>query len=198
VTEVSEAAGSKTLQTDEELVQLILAGEVDVFALLYERFYSRAYRLAYGMTGAHDAAEDVTQEIFARAYQKLAMFGGQSSFSTWFYRLAFNRCLNFRKSDARHQGEGLGSLERVSLESISNQVENDLLHSQIRAQIQKAILSLKPKFRMVIILRDIEGLSYEEIAEQKSCSVGTLATQLKRARRLLAGKLEHLRGTFQP
>lgn len=98
---VGEALIPIEARTDEKLVSLVLTGEADVFAHVYERYYSRTYRLVYGMTGRHETAEDLTREIFIRAYQKLALFAGQSSFATWFYRLAFNHCLNRCKSAPR-------------------------------------------------------------------------------------------------
>jgi RNA polymerase sigma-70 factor (ECF subfamily) len=193
---MTEALSPYAGDTDEKLARRFLVGQVEVFAHLYERYYGRAYRLAYGMTGNHEAAEDLTQEVFIRTYQKLALFSEQSSFSTWFYRLAFNHCLNYCKSGRNRAGETTDKVEPIALNRELKQVEKNILQEQIQSQIHKALFSLKPKFRMIIILRDIEGLSYGEIAERMNCSVGTLGAQLKRARHLLAKKLEHLRGNF--
>ncbi len=101
--DTSKAFGPYETRTDEELVQLIVTGQPEVFAELYERYYSRVYRLAYGMTGRHDSAEDLAQEVFIRAYQKIGLFSGQSSYSTWFYRLALNHCLNHCRSARRRK-----------------------------------------------------------------------------------------------
>lgn len=182
--------------SDEELVRLVRADKPEVFAYLYQRYYSRVYRLAYGMLGRHEAADDLTQEVFLRAYQKLESFKGESSFATWFYRLAANCCLNFsekrRKKDQRESEEITATVPFNS----DNSMERNLLQREAQEQIQRALLSLKPRFRLLVILKDIEGLSYDEIAERLNCSTGTLASQLKRARHLLARKLEHLRGAF--
>ena len=84
---MGEAPESRAANTDEDLVRLVIAGERDLFAPLYERYYWRVFRMAYGMTGNHGSAEDLTQEIFMRTYQRLKDFRGQSAFSTWLYRV---------------------------------------------------------------------------------------------------------------
>lgn len=181
--------------SDEELVALALAGQEEVFAIIYERYYYRAYRLAYGMTGRHEDAEDLTQEVFIRSFQRLGQFEGRSKFSTWFYRLTVNHCLNHRGA---RRDEFQMETEEVEppVSGSLGQMERLLLQKQVQAQIYRALFSLKPKYRIIVILKDIEGLSYKEIAEQVGCSTGTLGTRLKRARKLLARKLEHLKGAF--
>jgi len=186
-------------RTDEELVDLVLAGQGEVFAQLYERYYLRAYRLAYGMTGQREAAEDLTQEIFLRAYQKLGQFKGQSRFATWFYRLTVNRCLQHRQRAQKSIEEAVEDLERAmpsQRDELVREAETALFQQQAQALIHKALLSLKPDLRMAVILRSLEGLSYEEIAERMNCSVGTVGTRLHRAHKLLAQKLANLRGTY--
>lgn len=187
-----ESADRDATGTDEELVSLVIAGQVEVFALLYERFHPRVYRMAYGMTGQHHAAEDLAQDVFVRAYQKLKLFSGQSSFSTWFYRLALNHCLNHCKSERKRYRVQTTELDQLPSAWQPKQMEDRILRDEIQMQVHRALLSLKPKMRMIVILRDIEGLSYQEIATRMDCPMGTLAVQLKRARRLLARKLEHL------
>lgn len=196
VNDTSKAFGPYETRTDEELVQLIVTGQPEVFAELYERYYSRVYRLAYGMTGRHDSAEDLAQEVFIRAYQKIGLFSEQSSYSTWFYRLALNHCLNHCRSARRRKQAETGDLEQPALTAALKQMEKRVLQKEMQDQIHRALFSLKPKYRLIVILRDIENLSYEEIAERVNCSTGTLASQLKRARKILARKLEHLKGAF--
>ena len=183
-------------RTDEELVEVALAGHAEGFRELYDRFYSRTYRLAYGMTGRHDLAEDLTQEIFMRAYEKLDKYEGKSSFATWFYRLAVNCSLNSRKRARTDLHEIPESLDALPLARTYKLAETSVLRQQVQAQINRALLSLKPKMRLIVILKDIEGLNIGEIAERLNCSKGTVASRLFRARDLLARKLEHLRNTF--
>ena len=153
--------------------------------------------MAYGMTGNHGSAEDLTQEIFMRAYQRLKDFGGQSAFSTWLYRVAVNHSLNYRR---KHQVEGLeestGEADPPPIVDGAMSAETGVMRQQMTAQVHRALLGLKPKLRMIVILKDIEGLSYEEIARRTNCSTGTVASRLNRSRKLLARQLEHLRGNY--
>ncbi len=181
---------------DEELVEMIVAGQGEVFSLIYNRYYSRVYRMAYAMTGSHHSAEDMAQEVFMRAYQKITLFGGKSKFSTWLYRLAHNHCLNHCKREHVQDNMQFDEMRSSPLNTSFESAESRLLQTQVQSEIQKALLSLKPEVRLIIILRDIEGLTYAEICEQLNCSTGTLAAQLNRARKLIARKLEHLRGTI--
>ena len=193
---MSEARSPFVDQPDEELVRLVLAGEVEVFAHLYHRYYARVYRLAYGMLGQHEAAEDLTQEVFIRVYRKMELFGGQAKFSTWLYRLASNHALNYCESKQKIARRETSEENHLPVPSRTDQMEKKVYQKEVQEQIHKALFTLKPKYRLLIILKDIEGLSYEEIAEQVNCSTGTLAAQLKRARNLLGKKLAHLRGAF--
>ncbi len=183
-------------RTDEELVAETLAGRIEVFQELYDRFYARAYRLAYGMTGRYELAEDLTQEIFLRAYQKLGKYDRKSSFATWFYRLAVNSSLNYRKREMKDTLNTTEFHEQLPMAGASKVMETSILRQQIQGQINRALLSLKPKLRVIVILKDIEGLQISDIAERLNCSKGTVASRLFRARDLLARKLEHLRNTL--
>jgi RNA polymerase sigma-70 factor (ECF subfamily) len=181
-------------RTDEDLARLAAGGQVEVFAQIYERYYARTYRLAYGMTGARSAAEELTQEIFIRAYQRLHQFAGAARFSTWFYRLAVNCALNFRARRERNEPEREDDAQ-INLLPANECVEGTMLQLQLQREVRRALLSLKPELRVVVILKDIEGLSYEEIAARTGCASGTIASRLNRARALLARKLAHLKGT---
>lgn len=193
---MGEEPESGPANTDEDLVRLVIAGERDLFAPIYERYYWRVFRMSYGMTGNHGSAEDLTQEIFMRAYQRLKEFRGQSAFSTWLYRVAVNHSLNYRR---KHQDEtreeSTGETDPLAIAAEST-AEAGAMREQAAAQVHRALLALKPKLRMIVILKDIEGLSYEEIAQRTDCSTGTVASRLNRSRKLLARKLEHLRGAY--
>jgi RNA polymerase sigma-70 factor (ECF subfamily) len=190
----NKAAYLEDSWTDEELVEFVLAGQDEVFARLYERYYARTHRVAYVMTGTREGAENLTQEVFMLAYQKLRQFGGRSSFSTWFYRLTVNCCLSHRKRERKSLGWRTDDFESLELPRFDENAEGEILRQQIQRHVHTALLSLKPKLRMVVILKDVEELSYEQIAERMGCSTGTVGTWLNRARKLLARKLEGLRG----
>ncbi len=198
VSTLEQATYVSDFVTDEELIELVMAGQGKVFARLYERYHLRAYRLAWGMTGQREAAEDLTQEIFLRAYQKLEQFRGEAIFATWFYRLAVNCCLQYRHRARKNLSESIEEAELIRLldrhETSAHVTEATVLQQETRAIIQKALLSLKPDLRMVVILRNLEELSYDEIAVRMNCSIGTVGTWLHRAHKLLAVKLASLRG----
>jgi RNA polymerase sigma-70 factor (ECF subfamily) len=160
---------------DELIVARVCAGEDTLFAVLYQRYRAKTFALAYGMTGQREQADDLTQDIFLRVYQRLNTFQGHAKFSTWFYRISLNCCLNY----CRH--------ERSSTRLTSTAETTPPM-------LKMALLSLKPQLRMLLILKEIEGLSYDEIAERLECSTGTIASRLSRARQLLARKLESLKG----
>lgn len=192
---LNDATQAESLINDSELVRLASAGDRAAFAQIYERFYARAFRLAYSMTGNRAAAEDLTQEIFMRVFQRLENFGGQSSFATWFYRLAVNHSLNYRRKE-RFSVQDNHSDKLEFLANPSPQIESVVLQNQLKDEIHGALLELSNDMRMVIILKDIEGLNYDEIAERMSCSQGTVASRLNRARKQLAQKLKHLKGAY--
>lgn len=199
LTQTLEVFDGEEVTEDEQLVARIRAGESPLFAEIYHRFFARTFALAYGMTGRREQAEDLTQEIFLRAYERLGSFNGRASFATWFYRLAVNHCLNCCRRERKYQGgeadpDDAQNLLRVS--GAEDQIAAGLMRQHVQAQVRQALLTLKPEWRVLLVLKEIEGLSYEEIAERLDCSTGTVASGLSRARRLLARKLENLKGTI--
>jgi RNA polymerase sigma-70 factor (ECF subfamily) len=183
---------------DEMIVARVCAGEDTLFALLYQRYRAKTFALAYGMTGQREQADDLTQDIFLRVYQRLSTFQGHAKFSTWFYRISLNCCLNYCRRE-RSSSTRLTSATEVAAPMLvevrrTEEAHEALLRQEIQQQIKLALLSLKPQLRMLLILKEIEGLSYDEIAERLECSTGTVASRLNRARQLLARKLESLKG----
>ena len=182
---------------DESIVARISAGDRRLFGLLYQRYRARIAALAFGMTGQREEAEDLTQEIFLRVYQRLGTFQGQAKFATWFYRIALNHCLNHCRNERRRQQRTKPDREQavmlVELRAVEP-ADATLLRKEIQQSIRSALLSLRPEIRVVLLLKEIEGLSYQEIAERLDWSSGTVASRLNRGRKLLARKLENLKG----
>jgi RNA polymerase sigma-70 factor, ECF subfamily len=199
LTQTAEALDYEIEGEDEHLVARIRAGDRALFAQLYHRYYKRTFALAFGMTARREEADDVTQEIFMRAYERLDTYRGGSSFATWFYRLAVNHCLNYCRRQRKYRAalvnvddaEGSPFIQTAGAESY---MADHLLQRQLQVQVQQALLSLKPEMRVLIVMKEMEGLSYEEIGERLGCSTGTVASRLSRARSLLARKLENLKG----
>lgn len=181
------------ISLSEQLVRACLDGDSEAQRKLYECYKAKVYSLAIYLTGSVEMSEDLTQEIFLKIFRDLDSFRFDCDFGTWLYRLSVNTCLNaLRRRRSRHETcieEIIGTTAEMDKNKTQEQQQDDRL---IQKSIQKAILSLKPRLRTVVVLRYIENLSYKEIAEVLSCSAGTVAARLNRAHRLLERKL-HIR-----
>ncbi len=176
---------------EAELLTRSQRGDLEAFAALVRRYQDRAYRLAYQFLMNHDDALDIAQEAFARAYKALPRFRGRSSFYTWLYRIVINLALDL----LRDRGSR-GKMPIEELESIFQRVAPIPDPSQIMearefsSQIQKALAKLPLPQRTVVILKDLEGLSYQEIAQSVGCSMGTVMSRLHYGRKRLRELLE--------
>ncbi|MBI5640271.1 MAG: sigma-70 family RNA polymerase sigma factor [Nitrospirae bacterium] len=175
-----------TTQSDDlHLIERFKDGDNSAFEELILKYQDRIYNLCRHMLGnAHDA-EDMAQDSFIKAYQNLKRFRPEASFYTWLYRIAVNTCLDFKKrpffeSLFRTSDKG----EEFVLEPISEgpSPEKELETRQMMHALQKGLAQLSPKFRTVLILREMEGFSYEEIAEVLDLSTGTVKSRISRAR----------------
>ena len=175
---------------DAELVASARAGNSDAFATLVGRYEQRIARLVRGMVPESDT-EDVTQEAFLKAYSKLDNFDGRSSFYTWLFRIASNTAMDWRKKE-RHRRhaplpEGPEGEDRVP--SSDAGPDTAAMRRELAARIDAAIEGLPDKYHEILVLREIEGLSYEEISERLGMSKGTVESRLFRARERLREKL---------
>ena len=139
------------------------------------------------------AASDVTQQIFLKLFTNISQFRGDSEFSTWLYRLAVNACMDAAR---RRKSEPV-ALDPSRLETFAAQgsPEDDYARAQMANAIRAAVSALPPKFRMAVLLRYFEDLSYEQMAKALHCSMGTVASRLSRGHRMLAERLKNLVGT---
>jgi RNA polymerase sigma-70 factor (ECF subfamily) len=174
----------------EQLIRACQEGSLEAQRELYECYKAKVYSLAVYLTGNAEMARDLTQEIFLKVFRDLHSFRFESSFNSWLYRLATNTCLNALRSRRTRREvcieEVLGTPAEIDA---SCQLEQQQADRSIQRAVWKAILSLKPSLRAVVVLRYIENLSYVEISEALSCSPGTVAARLNRAHRLLERKL---------
>jgi RNA polymerase sigma-70 factor (ECF subfamily) len=180
----------------EQLVRACQDGSLEAQRELYECYKAKVYSLAIYLTGDAEMARDLTQEIFLKVFRDLRAFRFESSINSWLYRLATNSCLNALRSRRTRREvdieEVLGTPAEIDAGS---QLEQQQVDHSIQREVRKAILSLKPPLRAVVVLRYIENLSYGEIAEALSLSPGTVAARLNRAHRLLERKLHSLQRT---
>ena len=187
---------------DFELIRSFQSGEKTAFDQLVIRHKDRIFNLCYRMLGDYNEANDYAQETFIKAFKSLKGFRFESSFSTWLYRIAVNNCKNRLSSlEKRYQGKMI-SIETPKYTGENNPVleirddsespANGLERKEKAVLIQTAINSLPAEQKMVIILRDIEGRSYEEIAETTGLALGTVKSRLARGRMELKNKLRKI------
>lgn len=191
---------SKSL--DELLVERAKRGDVEAFEQLISQHERTVYNIAYRLTGNHEDANDVAQEAFLRAFSSLPDFRGDSSFATWLYRIVNNACLDELRRRKRQRVTSLD--ESVTLEDgeLSRQIadtsdgpEEALERVEIQRAVQESIQSLDEEYRIVLVMRDIQGYSYNEIAEALGLNLGTVKSRINRARNALKeifGNLELL------
>ena len=182
-------------------VQEEVSSEADLtFDELFERYSSMVYHLIYRIMGDREEALDVSQEVFLTIYRKLSSFRGESSLKTWIYRIALNRASNRCRWWNRLRRRGSVSLdehlsdERVhslseTLKSGGRSPEESLMAEEERAEIERSLLRLPVQQRVAVVMRDIEGLSYEEIAESMQVSLGTVKSRIARGREELKRRL---------
>lgn len=181
---------------DQYLVERCKHDDLDAYEVLVERYRNRILNYVARFSGAADA-EDLTQEVFIRAYLAIRKFRGQSSFQTWLYRIANNVCVDSYRRRCRDRtaysldeskDTGEGEVER-EIPDWSADPEGVAQSRELQALVQKTLLTLSEKLRSVIILHDLEGLSYEEIAETLQIPIGTVKSRLFNARLELREKL---------
>jgi RNA polymerase sigma-70 factor (ECF subfamily) len=177
---------------DERVIKDCQQGDREAFRLLFEAYKDRVFSVAvYSFHGDRTAAADVTQQIFLKLMTSIGQFRGESQFSTWLHRLVVNTCIDEQRRRKHH----LGFSEAVGLRPTGEPKppERRYERKELADSVKSAISELKPKFRMPVLLKYVEGLSYEEIADALGCSKGTVASRLNRGHKELARRLAHLR-----
>lgn len=182
--------------TEQELVQAARSGDQGAFGKLVEQHYTMVYNLALRMVGNPEDAADLTQEAFLNAWRGLSKFGGQSSFSTWLYRLASNACIDFLRREKRRSALSI-TLEDEDDEDRQADFpddrwspERELERKELRQALQDGLAALSPEHREVLLLRETEGLSYQEIAQCLDLEEGTVKSRIARARLALKDYLQ--------
>ncbi len=170
-------------------------GDREAFRLLFEAYKDRVFSIACYSLGDKTAADDITQQIFVKLFTRIGQFRGDSEFTTWLYRLVINACLDERRRQRRLLP--VAEFLPMSKAAYRKSPEPGYERREIAGSVREAIGGLKPKMRLPILLKYIEGLSYEEIAAVLGCSKGTVASRLNRAHKALAKKLGHLRGELE-
>jgi RNA polymerase sigma-70 factor (ECF subfamily) len=184
--------------SDQQLVERVQAGDKAAFDLLVRKYQHRVLKLVSRFVSDAAEAEDVAQEAFLKAYRALASFRGDSAFYTWLYRIAINTAKNALVSNRRRPVDfDLDLQDPEQYDRHARLKEGDtpegvLLTEEIRNVVERAMEQLPEDLRTAIILRELEGLSYEEIAEAMDCPVGTVRSRIFRAREAIDRKLKPL------
>lgn len=191
-------ASRETQIEDLRCVAATRDGRPDAFGDIVRRYQDRIFNVIYRLLGDYQEAKDATQQTFLKAYTSLDRFMGNSSFYTWLYRIGVNTALDERKKRARNPHVSSDSLplsptedsRRPHASSGSGGPVEQVLSRERQLAVATAIASLDETHRGVLVLRDIEGMAYEEIAEVLSCPRGTVKSRLHRARLMLKDKLK--------
>lgn len=190
---------------DRVLVERAQRGDARAFEMLVVKYQRRIERLISRMVRDADLVQDVAQESFIRAYRALPQFRGESAFYTWLYRIAVNTAKKALVEMKRDPVLTESSRSRVAEDDETYRVDNELsdgetpeallASKEIAATVNAAIDALSEELRQAITLREIEGLSYEEIADVMNCPIGTVRSRIFRAREAIASRLRPLLGT---
>ncbi|OGV66270.1 MAG: hypothetical protein A2283_12125 [Lentisphaerae bacterium RIFOXYA12_FULL_48_11] len=183
----------------DELVKRAQDGNMEAFDELVQSFQVPIYNLALRMLNNTSDASDLTQEIFVKMYRSIAGFQGKSKFSTWLFMLAINTCRSGMRKLGRISSMEVGRLDQETVtdegairhEPVDSGDHPDriLERKELASKVKEVIARLDEEFRLVVILRDVECLAYEEIAQVLDCSIGTVKSRLARARMKLKDKL---------
>lgn len=184
-------------RSDRELVRECRRGDKEAFKELVERYQRKVVAVAVGMVHNRDDAIEIAQETFVKAFENLDKFKGESSFYTWLYRIVVNRAIDFQRRERRHPTVGLEDragggegYEDILREERSDDPYQQTQAHEIGDRVTAAINELTPDHKAVILLREVEGLSYEEISRVMQCSKGTVMSRLHYARKKLQKKLK--------
>jgi RNA polymerase sigma-70 factor, ECF subfamily len=177
-------------QTD--LIAECRRGSRDAMHALFTAHQRRVYSIAVNFFGGDaDKAADVTQQVFLKLFTKMN-FRGDAEFTTWLYRMTLNACIDETRKARRLFG--LTDWFTAAEPEVRTSLDERIRSSEIAREVQMVLGSLKPKYRIPLLLKYVEELSYQEIAYILDCSIGTVSSRLNRGHKMLAAKLQHLRG----
>jgi RNA polymerase sigma-70 factor (ECF subfamily) len=190
--------GSEEVDNDLALVERALDNDLAAFEQLVSRYQNKIMAYVARMLNDHEEAEDVTQEVFIKAYRSLDSFRGASSFSTWLYRIATNLCIDRVRKRKRSPQQAYSLDEPFDkdedgggrdLPDITNEPSLGVEREELRQQVRLTVAQMPEKLRSVLVMCDIQGMAYEQIAQVLDCPIGTVKSRLFHARADLARRL---------
>jgi RNA polymerase sigma-70 factor (ECF subfamily) len=190
---------TKERDVDHILVECVLNGDKQAFELLVLKYQRKLMRLVMFFIKDHAEAEDIVQEAFIKAYRGLSSFRGESAFYTWLYRIGVNSAKNHINSQKRRvqtSSDNDTQSKETTAESDgqneANTPDSVLASKQLAEKVNEAMSSMQEELRIAISLREIDGMSYEEIADMMECPIGTVRSRIFRAREIIANKIRPL------
>ena len=184
-----------TREQEAMIVQRIIGGETEAFELLVLEYQKNVYNVALRITGNAEDAADMAQEAFIKAFNSISSFKGDSRFSVWLYRIVSNVSVDFLRSKARRPSSSL-SIENEEGETVELEIADEslspekLLETKLSSQaVRRGLDSLPEDYRQILLLREIQGLSYDEIAQVLDIEIGTVKSRIFRARKKLCAYL---------
>jgi len=190
--------GNKEVDNDLALVERALDNDLAAFEQLVSRYQNKIMAYVARMLNDHEEAEDVTQEVFIKAYRSLDSFRGASSFSTWLYRIATNLCIDRVRKRKRSPQQAYSLDEPFDKDEesggrdvpdVTNEPSLGVEREELRQQVRLTVAQMPEKLRSVLVMCDIQGMAYEQIAQVLDCPIGTVKSRLFHARADLARRL---------
>lgn len=183
-----------TVLFENEIIRSVLRGNVNDFEKLVTAYEKNVYNIALRMVGDPDDAADMTQETFIKAYRALSSFRGDSKFSSWIYRIASNVCLDFLRSRSRHPQVSLSTVDEddratFELPDMRQNPEEQLMKKLGMEAVRRGLEQLPEQQRQILVLRELGGLSYAELAQTLGLEEGTVKSRIFRARKRLCALL---------
>ena len=180
--------------TDPELVAHVLSGRREDYAELVRRHHAAVLTLCRSLLADDALADDAAQEAFLKAYRSLAGFQGGAAFGTWLYRIASNHCLDLRRRRARRPTESLDSLREddpARVERLLREPDAAGAAAEAKDLVERVLSRIPEDYRAILTLREVQGLSYQELMEVLGCTLDSVKARLRRAREALERELRH-------
>ncbi len=189
---VLDSHASLDEKSDDVLVTLFQSGEEAAFRILVERYAQRVRNLIYSIFNEPSLVDDIAQEVFIRVFEALPRFRFESSFYTWLYRITINKSRDEMRRRRSRKFLSLNVLLDKPSKELQSKIQVYPVDESAKELVDKGLQSLPEKFRIPIVLKDIDGMSYEEMAEIMQCEIGTVKSRLSRARAMLRNILAPL------
>ena len=191
----SGGLGAKEPDEDTKVIRQCLDGHPEAFGVLVSKYQDRLYNTVLRLVGNREDARDTVQDVFVLAFRALGRFQGQSAFYTWLYRIAVNTAISLRRRQ-RVMVSLDSSRDAAGVEPADDEQRSDpaarLNQQEVQRQVNEALESLPEEFRVVLVLKEIDGQKYETIAQILNCPIGTVRSRLHRARIELRGRLSNV------